>query len=275
MSGITAAVDVGGIFGRGLTDLERTQLPFAIMQTVNRVAWIARQEWEKKADQVFDRPTAMTRRAVQYQKATKRRLYAEVKLRDEAFKGTPPSRYLSPQVQGGMRNVKRFERLLQHAGIMPAGSFAMPGSGFPLDGYGNMRGGVITRMLSQLRAQNDPLQNTPKPKRQVASGTRRKYEKKTTHERAGLKVPKRTPRKKQQFFAIKQKHGKLLAGVYERIQFGHGSAVRPYIIFARQPAYTQRYNIFDYAGEVFDREMPTIALEELSKAVASAFKGGA
>src|SRR5690606_17275008 len=109
-----------------------------------------RETWKRTAQRVFDRPTRITVNSVLYAKATKDRLYADVFIRDEASGGTPPARYLLPEVEGGARRLKPFERLLQAQGVMPAGMFAVPGKGAQLDAFGNVPPSQVNQMLSQL-----------------------------------------------------------------------------------------------------------------------------
>src|SRR5690606_2908854 len=97
--------------------------------------------------------------AALYRKATKAKPVAEVFIRDEAPKGTPPAKYLLPQVEGGTRRPKAFERRLQASGALPAGMFAVAGKGAKLDRHGNVPGRVITAVLSAMHSQFDPYQN--------------------------------------------------------------------------------------------------------------------
>lgn len=46
---------------------------------------------------------------------------------DEPNKGVPSSKWLTPEILGGPRNHKRFEKALISGGIMPSGSFAEQG----------------------------------------------------------------------------------------------------------------------------------------------------
>src|SRR5690606_30789418 len=130
-------VDADNMLGRKFSELERRNLGFAVVQACNATAFEIREIWKRTAPRVFDRPTAMTLNAAQYRKATRTRPYAEIYLRDEAHKGTPPAKYLFPQVEGGERRHKGVERLLQSKGAMPAGMFAVAGKGAELDSHGN------------------------------------------------------------------------------------------------------------------------------------------
>lgn len=252
---LSIAVDPGNVLGRQLTDLERKQLPFAMQRALNDTAFQLRQEWAETMTRVFDRPTPLTQRAVLYRKATRERLTAEIFLRDEAFKGTPPAKYLQAQVMGGTRRQTGKERKLVAAGLLPAGHFVVPGAGAQLDAWGNISLGQVNRILSQIGAQGDATANES-----AASRGRR-------NRREGRKTGYTT-----QFFALKQRRGRLAAGVYQRIRLGRlGSAVRSVLRFVSGVSYRPRYRIFNLAQRLFDRRFPENFERSLYSAVASAW----
>jgi len=269
MSLVRIDVDADDLLGRQFSKLEREQLPFAVMQAVNATAFEVRNLWERTALRVFDRPTPLTRKAVLYRKATRERLYATVFIRDEAFKGNPPAKYLLAQVEGGSRRKKAFEILLQQKGVMPAGQFAIAGRGAKLDAYGNVAASEITKMLSQLGAQRDPLQNESQAsrKRRGSVAARQEY---LGRDRSGaVAVRSRAVRRGGRYFALAKRRGRLLAGVYERIDTGFGSAVRSVLIFSPKASYRSRYDIYGLAQRGWNKLMPFHFERELSKALAS------
>ncbi|WP_298580589.1 hypothetical protein [uncultured Luteimonas sp.] len=257
-------VDADGMLGRQFSELERSQLPFAVMQASNAVAFELRNTWKATAQRVFDRPTPFTVNAVQYRKATKARPFAEVYIRDEAAKGTPPSKYLLPQVEGGARRPKGMEALLRSSGIgggasLPAGMFAVPGKGVQLDAFGNVPAGQVRQILSQLQAGREAgyVSNESEASR---GRRRRRQAKKGT--RGG------------NYFVLNKKRGRLLPGIYERLATGFGSAVRSIFVFVRAPRYRQRFDIYGLAQRQWNRLMPFHFNRELAKAIASArFRG--
>ncbi len=257
MSLLRIEVDPGNLAQRVFTDIEKEQIPFATRQATNAVAFQMREEWRKQAMRQFDRPRALTLNAILYHKAVKgQRDYAEVYVRDEAFKGTPPAKYLQAQVNGGERKLKPFERLLRDKGILPAGEFAVPGKGAQLDSHGNIKAAQITQILSQLGAQNDPQQNTTE-----ASTARRRN--------------KRVKSRGEEYFAPRRndpnryRHAHLPLGVYERVQTGFGGAIRSVLHFVRQANYQPRFKVFEIAQRQWQVLMPFYFNRELAKAVAS------
>lgn len=161
---------------RFLSELEKRQKPFATTLAMTRTAQRGKTVATKQIPKVFDRPARMTRNAVMFTPATKSRQYSTVFIRDEATKGTAPIKYLAPHIYGGARRLKRYERALQAAGILPQGYFTVPGDGAKLNKFGNITAGVITKILSQLRASPDPMQNRPARRRsaQYFIGKRRR-----------------------------------------------------------------------------------------------------
>lgn len=248
-SGMAIEVDVDNALSGTLTALERQNLAFAAMQACNATALGVRDAWKQQAVRVFDRPTPLTINAVLYAKATKDRLYADVYLRNEAHAGNPPAAYLRPEVEGGARPAKGFERLLRRAGQMPGDLFAVPAAGVQLDAFGNVPTGTLGQVLSQLQARRDPQQNQTAESR----ARRVKRERKRIGER--------------DYFALTKRHGALRPGVYQRLKTTFGSAVRGIFRFVRQPQYKPRYDIFGYAQRTWDKLMPFYFRRELDKAL--------
>ena len=244
-------VDPDGVTGRVFTALEREQLPFACMQAANATAFGIRQKWADVMPRVFYRPTPLTQRAIVFEKATKAKPFAIVKVRDEAFKGTPPARYLLAQVQGGQRLAKPFENRLAAQGILPPGTHAVPGKGARLDAYGNLPGKDLNQILSQLGARFDPLQN------ETATSRARRQKRQAKSNRSD-------------YFALKQKRGGLRPGIYQRVRTGFGNGVAIILAFVRKAAYRPRYHIFQLAERMYPRLYAFHFENEMKKALANA-----
>ncbi|WP_099484428.1 hypothetical protein [Stenotrophomonas maltophilia] len=248
MAQIKIGVDPEDMLGRQLSDLERNQLPYAASQAANKVAYEIRERWKVQAGRVFDRPTPLTTNAALYRKATKDKPYAEIYIRDEAFKGTPPAKYLLAEVEGGQRRRKGFERLLQSRGLLSPTQYAVMGRGAQANQFGNVPAGQVTKILSQLGAQRDLYQNESNVSRKRRRGKR--------NNRDG------------EYFVITKRRGVLRPGIYERI--GRGSGVRSIFIFTNTAAYTPRYDIFGMAEDTWKRLMPFFLKRELEKAMETA-----
>lgn len=146
-----------------LDDKQKDKVPDAAMKAVNATAKLAQKAVQEEMKKVFDRPTPYTLRSVWIEKAIKERLSAEVYIFNEwAGKGTSPIKYLWPEVEGGRRDQKPFEKLLSNIGVIGKNQFLMPWKA-RLNQYGNVSPGVIQQVLSGLQAGRDASQDSPLP----------------------------------------------------------------------------------------------------------------
>lgn len=258
MSVMQIEVDADDMLGRQFSELEKKNLDFAIVQASNKTAFEVRESWKRAAVKMFDRPTPLTVNAALYRKATKQKLYAEIFIRDDVSKGTPPAQYLRAQVEGGERRPKGMERLLMSAELMPRDQFAVPGKDAPRDQYGNVPSGQVRRILSQLRA-----------------GLEAGYTSNETDEGRARRLKRQRKRGGGgSFFVVQQQRGRLRPGIYERIEFAQGSAVRAMFIFVRAAVYNRRYDIFGIAEKEWNRLMPFFFERELANAVETSILRG-
>ena len=222
-------------------NLAKKQIPAATMYALTKTAKDAQAAVEKELPKVFDRPTPYTLRAIRTSPATKRKLVAEVLIKDgktsagvSRDKSGKPVKSLFHHVEGVARARKPFENLLQARGLMPQGWYAIPGKAIPRDQYGNVPSGIINRVLSQLQAHSVyhmDRNESAKSKARQMSAKRKVF---------------------QRYFVIMP--GTLLGarlhpGIWERTyvgaklvgptQRGHGS-IRPLFIYVRQATYTKR-----------------------------------
>lgn len=208
---------------RGLANFDTRQIPFVVAKALTNTAQDAKKDLVAVMPRVFDRPTPYTLNSLYVSPARKQRLEAVVKLKDEAFKGTPASKYLAPAISGGDRNIKRVERLLTGRGILPAGMAVVPGSGAQLDQYGNISRGQYSKILSQLKANTDSYQN------ETAASRKRKGSRAKTQGR---------------YFVAAPGGGKLPLGVWARFGFSKGSAIKPVLLFVDIPKYRKQFDFF-------------------------------
>jgi hypothetical protein len=241
-----------------MSDLEKKQFPFATMLAINDSLFDARDAWRNNIATVFDDPTNLTLKAVLYTKATKETLQGELFLRNEASGGTPPSRYLLPSIDARAREEKPFEFLLRAAGAIGSNEFIVPARGFPLDAHGNVTGGVLEAILSDLQGHRDErARSTPE--------SRRRRER------------KRNINKRQVYFIARPGERKggalqhLPRGIYERTRTGFGSSVRMVLaIVEGAPGYRQRFDAYGIANRAFAASFPVRFKERLRQAVATA-----
>ena len=70
---------------KSLTRIQRKQIPFATSKALNNVAFDVRRSLQDGLETHLDRPTPYTKRGVQVEKSTKKKLIAEVGFRSKTF----------------------------------------------------------------------------------------------------------------------------------------------------------------------------------------------
>lgn len=152
---------VAGIRGLG-TEVKKIQA-----RAVTRSTYKARDAVRSEMQRVFDRPKPYTLNqglAVKPAEKTEKNPEARLRITDYATKGTAAWRFLSHHVEGGARVERSGEKRLRERGILGNDEFVVPGRGVKLDRYGNVTGATMNKILSNLGARFDPLQNTSREK---------------------------------------------------------------------------------------------------------------
>ena len=221
------------MFAAGLNDIERNNIPFVTAFALTKTAQDVKEAEIDAMRLAFDRPTRFTLNALQVTPATKRDLRAAVVFKISGSKaGGPAARYLGPEVEGGGRAHKSHERRLIAQGIMKANEYAVPTRLAPLDAYGNMKGGTIERILSDV-------------------GSAEQWAGYTANATAKTRARKRRSGKGM-YFAVRGQGG-LPAGIYFRLGLRD---IRPIILFVRAPVYAKRLPFYETAERVVDARFP-------------------
>lgn len=252
---VTFRVDTDDVM-RALRKLADDDAPIVTAYALTKTGQdIKDAEFSSMAD-VFDRPTRFTLNSLFLKPATKRDLVAEVFFK-EGFGSVPAWRYLGPQVDGGARVHKAHERRLIRAGLMRSEEFAVPGSGIKLDGFGNIAGSTIERILSQVGAAEQ------------MAGVQANQ---TARSRARAK-------KKNigRYFVLRPgAGGRADRNVAPGIYFRAGARdLVPVIMFVRAPRYRKRFPFYDVARRVFDQRLMVRAREGFERFVGSRLKKAA
>lgn len=248
-----------------LDDFGRRQVPFAMALAATRIAKRAERELYDEMRQVFDRPTKWTLNSLYVRKATKRTMEALVKLKDDAYKGIAPTKYLAPQIFGGARRWKRHERALQQVGILPAGMYCVPGPAAQMDAFGNMSKSQIIQILSHLRAFGEQGYKANATDRGIRSRWKGSVKK-------GVRG--------FEYFALPSGHGKLPPGIYLRKNYSEaeGSKVahlsyggaRAVLFFIKSPTYSKRLDFFGVVERVIAQHAESEFIQALEYAKSTA-----
>src|SRR5439155_26080975 len=134
---------------------------------------------------------------------------------------------LNPQIHGGSRDLKKFERALRSVGALPESHFIVPGAAAKMDAYGNMDRGQIIQILAYFRSFPEAgyrANTTAKGRARLA---------RTTLSRQGFA-----------YFVGAPAGGKLPLGIWQRFNL-KPSAIRPVMIFVKSVLYSKRLD-FEY-----------------------------
>ena len=134
-----------------MKDIPARVVPYAASTALTRTAKIAAtKDLPDAMRAVFDRPTPFTLNSLFVKASTKETLTARVMVKDTASRGVVPEKFLFPEVSGGGRNEKGFEKALRYGGWLKSGQRAIPGDDMPRDSYGNVSGPAIRNILATL-----------------------------------------------------------------------------------------------------------------------------
>lgn len=134
---------------RGLSDLARRQLPFALRLASNRTIRTIKPALQAMLRRVLRSPSRWTLNSMYLRFATRKDMAAVIAFREFAGKGVAAGKYLRHMETGGPRAATRFEISLRLAGVIGPDEYVVGEN--PILGGGPTRGGY-TRALSQFRA---------------------------------------------------------------------------------------------------------------------------
>jgi hypothetical protein len=236
-------------------DAVRTQLGsmakqanFAASRALNTTAFAINDRLKKDMSATFQGgATAYTLRAFKVIKADKANLTAEVNLRtDTAGAALPYSKALGHLFTGGRRSFKKLEGWLRARRLLPTGLTIAPGSGMPLDRFGNMRQSALTEMLGVIGTQ-----------------------------RTNLRVYRKTGVGKAQkavgyFVALPGDKSGKAPGIYKRTETGKSSTITPMVLYVDPVNYRKFIDLDKLGNEVAAKTLQPAFEAELSKALANA-----
>lgn len=218
--------------GVELRALVRVEQPRVMAKALTFTAQRGQKDLQAEMPKVFaGSATRYTLNSTRIVPAKADSLVARVAVKDQTTNnGTVPEDYLFPQVFGGPRKEKRFERAMRYAGLLQGGERAVLGQGAQVDSFGNLKRGEIQRVLTATRSAFDP------------------YQRKTDSRRS------RRNAKKAPYFAARING---TWGVWKRI--GTEGEIEPVLIFVtKQPTYRRRLDFEGIVRRTAEREFPAI-----------------
>jgi len=224
-------------------------------EALNRSALWAATDVGREMRKVFDRPVPFTLRSLRVFYASTRNLQATLWFRQRSHDAD--KLWARPQIFGGNRDIKPMEERLQRAGILPRGWYVVPGAAAPLDGYGNISRGEVSRILNVLGTFREAGYNKANAK--TTDRLRKGNVKKGVYGFVYWVNP---------VGARKAKH--LLPGIYRRVQTGFGSSLKPMMIFVNGARYKSRLAFYDVVQKSLDKHFPI----EFDKAMRSVLQTG-
>src|ERR1035437_173058 len=222
---LSVNMDTSGL-EKTLRDWELRQLPFATASALTATAKRVQVATVAEMRKVFDRPTPFTLNSTVVRPATKSKMFAELILKNANQKGAPPSVWLEPNIEGGVRQAKRTETMLRSKGFLPSGMFCVPGLGADLNRYGNISAGQLIKVMSALQAMPEQGYLANKSERLSAR----------VNANAGT------------YFVGKPAGGYLPLGMYQRMPDGKLKSI---LVFVKTPHYHKILPFYELAREVF------------------------
>lgn len=126
-------------------------VPYAAATALTRTAQIAaKNDIPNAMRSVFTSPTPWTLNSLFVIAATADTQSARIMVKDSVSRGVAPEKFLLPEVEGGGRNEKGFEKALRLGGWLKPGERVIPGDDMPLDAFGNVSGPKIRSILATL-----------------------------------------------------------------------------------------------------------------------------
>ena len=233
---ISIKVDGLGDIQKQLARMPR-QAEIACQRALLRIADHIRLAERAEMERVFDRPTRWTLNAMKVKATGKMEVSVGIIDTEGAYKRAQS--YLGVQASGSNRKYKAMERALQARGIMPHGTFIVPGAGAKLDAYGNIATGEIRQILSWFDAAEMWAGST----QNMGTKGRAKRRKGTKKARGFEYVA----------FDGRGRARHLHQGIYRRTFFGLGSAIKPILMFVRKAKYQARFDFERVARETYDK----------------------
>ncbi|MDF3821963.1 hypothetical protein P3G55_18810 [Leptospira sp. 96542] len=226
-----------------------------VREAMNRSVGFADQAVTVEMEKKFDSPTQYTLNSLRVWYASTSSLRVTLWFRQRSEERD--KQWAVAQIRGGQRALKPMELRLRRINILPNGWYVVPGAAMPLDAYGNMSRGEVSRILNVLGTYTEAGYNKANDK--TRARLRKGNAKKGVY---GFEYFVNLPG------AEGRRH--LLPGVYRRVYTAFGQSLKPMLIFVRAATYRRRLDFFGIVNKSMDKHFPA----EFDKAFESWWKTG-
>jgi hypothetical protein len=242
------------------------QVRYAASRALNNVAFAVNAEIKEEMQRTFrGGATPYTLAAFRVTKATRENLTAAVALRgDSGGKARSYDVTLKHLFSGGSRTWKGVEGAFRRLGVLPDGDMIVPGTGCPLDSYGNPPRGLIVQLISYFNGFGEQGYKAN------MSDKRRASLAKVGRSASGYKtiggVQYFVSRGKGQWYGRRQH---LPAGIWAKTGT-HGADVKPMFMFVRKGRWRRFIDLQRIGEHVVGRRWQDEFNRELAAALESA-----
>lgn len=246
-----AIIDIAHDIDKVVKDMDalhKSQLPYAIRVTVNKLAENAKRHMEIKQLPTLDRPTRYTMNMMRVDYAKRGDLTSTVKVKDRALltkRGSVgPDEVLGHLFTGGQRRGKGYEGLMQRAGILPKGMYTVPGEGVTLDAHGNLPKGLVVQLLAYFRAFQESGF-----KANMTGTSKTAFEKR-------FRAKNFKSAKSFNFFLVRVgDKSSLHPGIWARVGFDAGKSIKPILMFVDKATYEQRFDLPAVVDDIVRKDL--------------------
>lgn len=293
---INARIDLSAGFKTLAVDmpnLVRRQVGYAALRTTDIMAKMIKDEVDKEMATTFHKPTRFTMSAIKYYQDDRGMTAADGFSRKSVFTshvsliregmrsrwskaaqmegaaveyGDAWEKALTHQFGGGYRRYKPFEGALLNINLIPPGHIAVPTKHCPMDAYDNPQKGFMVQLLAYFKAfpEKGYKANMDEKGRKRLSN---KFSKGYGSQATGFFISMgKIGQSESQVSKIKNPNA-LPAGIWQRVRFSSGSAIRPIFIFVKSPYYRQLIDFKEVATWTFDGNIKDVFNTQLQKAI--------
>lgn len=225
-----------------IDSLVADQIPWCMQKTVNALAFNTRQAVIDKMSASFNAPTPWTLKTPRVDKAkSKQNPSARMWINDESQR----PRVITHEFTSGHRTSRKLEGYLFSQGHLKTGQQMVPGPGCPLDAYGNPQGAFLKQMMKYLNENKGSVARSKKVAGEVSY-----------------------------FISPGPPSAKIAAGIWMRVKFSKGYAIKPVFFFVTTKRYRTLVDVESIGRREFEKGGQKILDENLQKALEEKLSNG-